>query len=251
MAESTQDRNEPDAADSPPLVVITDTAVDPHIVMHHEPRALQAEQYRAFRTNLLAMGRNKGSRSVVLTSGVKGDGKSVSAVNIAICLAEAPGTRVCLIDADFRSPRVADLLGLGGGKGLSELLLDEATLADVLVETRVQNLFVIRSGRPPRNPSELLASERVKNLLDTLKQQFTHILCDTPPVNPFTDAAVLGARTDGVVLVVRMNSTGREQAERARHVLERAGAHVNGAFLTDTAAQDPDAAADYEDEADE
>jgi capsular exopolysaccharide synthesis family protein len=236
---------EPDAitpiarAEPPALVVLTDASIDAHVIMYHDPMSVQAEQYRACRTNILAMGRGHRYRSIAITSPVKGEGKSLSAVNLAICLAEAPGTRVCLLDTDFRAPRVQDLLGLGEGPGLSELLLDEADLnSSVLLETRVRDLHVIRAGRLPRNPAELLGSERIKNLLDVLKTDFTHVLCDTPPVNPYTDAAVLGARMDGVILVVRMNATEREQAEKAKHVLERAGANVLGLFITDAEAAD-------------
>lgn len=214
------------------MVVVADRSIDPHVVMYHEPRSLQAEQYRAFRTNVLAMDRGRGSRALSITSAVKGEGKSLSAVNIAMCMAEAPGLRVCLVDADFRDPRVARLLGLGDGPGLSELLLDRASLADVLVETKVRDLSVIRSGKEPRNPAELLASDRIRDLIAALKQDFTHILFDTPPVNPYTDGAVLGARTDGVLLVVRIGRTQKDQAERARLALRRAGANVLGAFVT-------------------
>lgn len=218
-----------------PIIVIADRTVDPHVVMYHEPRSIQAEQYRAFRTNILAMG-GRGSRAIGLTSAMKGEGKSLSAVNIAICLAEAPGTRVCLLDADFRSPSVAKLLGIGKGPGLSELLADDRGLQEVLVETKVSDLMVIRAGREPRNPSELLASDRIRDLISVLKTDFTHILCDTPPVNPYTDAAVLGSRLDGVLLVVRVGQTQRDHAERTRQILERAGNNILGVFLTDAPA---------------
>ena len=225
---------EPEASE-PPVIIITDNSIDPHVVMYHEPKSIQAEQYRAFRTNVLAMEKGRGSRALALTSAMKGEGKSLSAVNIGICLAEAPRLRVCLLDTDFRAPRIGELLGLGDGPGLSDLLLADLELGDVLCETKVRDLCVIRAGREPRNPAELLASDRIGDLLAALKTEFTHILCDTPPVNPYTDAAVLGARMDGVLLVVRMGKTNREQAERAKHVLERAGNNVIGTFLTEVA----------------
>ena len=120
-------------------------------------------------------------------------------------------------------------------EGLVESVVVVKELGDVLCETKVRDLCVIRAGREPRNPAELLASDRIGDLLAALKTEFTHILCDTPPVNPYTDAAVLGARMDGVLLVVRMGKTNREQAERAKHVLERAGNNVIGTFLTEVA----------------
>ncbi len=240
---------EPDNAGSPPgpVVVLTDRSIDPHIIVYHEPRSLQAEQYRAFRTNVFAMdqggqksqkGQKRGSRAIAITSAMKGEGKSVTAVNIAICIAEAPSKRVCLIDTDFRAPRVAELLGIEEGKGLSELLQDQTDLRSVIAETKVSNLSVIRAGREPRNPAELLASDRIEDLLDELKRDYTHIICDTPPVNPYTDAAVLGSRLDGVLLVVRIGRTLKDQADRARGVLERAGCNLIGLFLTEAAPVD-------------
>lgn len=223
-----------------PVVVLTDSAIDPHVVMYHEPRSILAEQYRAFRTNVLAMGKGRGSRALAITSAMKGEGKSLTAVNIAICVAEAPGTRVCLIDTDFRSPAVARLLGIGRGPGLSDLLLDDIGLNKVLVETRIRDLHVIRAGREPRNPSELLGSDRIRDLLSTLKTDFTHIICDTPPVNPYTDAAVLGTFMDGVLMVVRLGRTSRDQAERSKNVLQRAGVNLLGTFLTEAAPVDRD-----------
>lgn len=230
MAESTE-ATDPEAT----VVVIEDRSIDPHLVVYHDPRSLLSEQYREFRTNLQAMLQGRGSRAIVFTSALKGEGKSVTIANVAIALAELPATRVCLIDTDFRAPRISRLFGLGDGPGLSELLLEEAPLSRVLTETKVSKLSVIRAGREPRNPSELLGSGRIKDLMAVLKTDFTHILCDTPPLNPYTDAAVLGAQLDGVILVVRMGRTPRDQVERAKLNLQRAGANLAGAFLTDVA----------------
>lgn len=239
-AKDTGSGSEGQGAAPPPVIVITDRSIDPHVVMYHEPRSIQAEQYRAFRTNILHMGKGSGSRAIAITSAMKGEGKSLSAVNIAICLAEAAGKRVCLLDTDFRAPCIAGLLGLPPGPGLSDLLLDDLGLNKVLVETKIRDLTVIRAGREPRNPSELLGSDRIRDLLATLKTDFTHIVCDTPPINPYTDAAVLGAHMDGVLLVVRIGKTERDQAERARNVLERAGVNLLGTFLTEATPADRD-----------
>lgn len=217
------------------LVVIEDPSIDPHLVVYHDPRSLLSEQYRQFRTNLMAMLHGRGSRALAFTSAIKGEGKSISVANVAIALGELATARVCLIDTDFRAPRVGELFGLSEGPGLSEILLEEASLSHAITQTKVRNLSIIRAGREPRNPSELLGSGRVKDLLAVLKTDFTHILCDTPPLNPYTDAAVLGAQLDGVVLVVRASRTPRDEVERARLSLQRAGANVIGAFMTDVA----------------
>ena len=225
--------------ESPPLVVLTDSTIDPHVVVYHEPKSILAEQYRSLRTHLLALERQRsGSRALVVTSAMKGDGKSLTVANLAVCLAEAPRLRVCVVDADLRAPRIHELFGLGSGPGLTEVLGDEARFDDVLLETHVPDLAVIRAGREPRNPTELLSSDRVLDLVATLKTDFTHILFDTPPVNPYSDAAVLGARLDGALLVIRMGRTPRDQVERAKTLLERSGVRLLGAFLTEMEPRD-------------
>ncbi len=235
MPKATPNDTNAEPAAEEMVVVIEDHSIAPHLVVYHDPRSLLAEQYRQFRTNLQAMLHGRGARALVFTSAMKGEGKSVSIANVAVALAELTGARVCLIDTDFRAPRIAELFGIAEGPGLSELLLEEAQLSQVLQETKVRNLSVIRAGREPRNPSELLGSGRIRDLMAVLKTDFTHILCDTPPINPYTDAAVLGAQLDGVVLVVRAAKTPRDQVERAKHTLQRAGANVIGAFMTDVA----------------
>lgn len=223
------------SGDEETVVVIEDASIDPHLVVYHDPRSMLSEQYRQFRTNLMAMLHGRGSRALAFTSAMKGEGKSVSVANVAVALGELATARVCLIDTDFRAPRMGELFGLEDGPGLAELLLEEAPLSRAITQTKVRNLSVIRAGREPRNPSELLGSGRVKDLLAVLKTEFTHILCDTPPLNPFTDAAVLGSQLDGVVLVVRAARTPRDEVERARLSLQRAGANLIGVFMTDVA----------------
>jgi capsular exopolysaccharide synthesis family protein len=229
------DNENPGGEEPATVVVIEDNSIDAHLVVYHDPRSLLSEQYRQFRTNLLAMLHGRGSRALAFTSALKGEGKSVSVANVAVALAELAAARVCLIDTDFRAPRMGKLFGLDEGPGLAEVLLEEAPLSRAISETKVRNLHVIRAGREPRNPSELLGSGRVKDLLAVLKTDYTHILCDTPPLNPYTDAAVLGSQIDGVVLVVRAARTPRDEVERARLSLQRAGANVIGAFMTDVA----------------
>ncbi|MGQ0552678.1 MAG: CpsD/CapB family tyrosine-protein kinase [Planctomycetota bacterium] len=202
------------------------------VVMYHDARSLHAEQYRACRTNLAALNRGGGPWSVVVTSSRKGEGKSVTAANVAACLGELSGARVCLIDADFRSPRQAGLFGLPNQPGLTELHDDKATLKQVLLPTVLSALHVLPAGSEPRSTAELLGSERFANLIDELKRRYTWVLIDTPPVNPYTDACVLAARCNGALLVVRMEQTTRDLVARSIHNLQRAGGRVLGSFLT-------------------
>jgi len=202
------------------------------VVMYHDARGLHAEQYRACRTNLTALNRGGAPWAVVVTSSKKGEGKSITAANVAACLAEQPGSRVCLVDTDFRAPSQAGLLGVENEPGITELMLDLSSLNEVIRRTAIAGLDVLPTGAEARNPAELIGSERFGNLLNELKHRYTWILIDTPPVNPYTDACVLAARCNGALLVVRMEETSRELVQRSFHAITRAGGKVLGTFLT-------------------
>jgi polysaccharide biosynthesis transport protein len=204
----------------------------PALVMVHDPRSLHAEQYRAFRTNLTALNRGGGPWVVIVTSSRKGEGKSVTAANIAACLAELPGQRVCLVDVDFRRPTQCNLFAQSNTPGVAELLQDQAPLTQVALPTVVPSLDLIPAGVEPRSPAELLGSERFTSFLSELKRRYSWVLVDTPPVNPYTDACVLANRANGALLVVRMEKTSRDLAQRSLQSIQRAGGKVLGTFLT-------------------
>jgi len=232
------------SADTPPPAerpAGSPSKISSAIVVCHEPRCMQAEQYRAFRTNLTALNRAGGPWALVFTSSRKGEGKSVTVANVAGSLAELPGQRVCLMDVDFRRPAQADLLGLPRAPGVSELLQGTHTLQQVVQSTYCSALDLIASGEEPRSPAELLGCERFANLLGELKRRYSWVLIDTPPVHPYTDACVLAARCNGAVLVVRMEGTSRDLAQRAMQSIRRAGGKVLGSFLTGLPADREDA----------
>ena len=203
-----------------------------NVIMYHDPRSLHAEQYRTCRTNLTALNRAGAPWAVVVTSSRKGEGKSVTAANLAVCLAEMPATRVCLIDADFRAAAQCELLGVENSPGLADLLTDQAKLANVLRGTTVEKLDILPSGDEPTSSAELLGGERFANLLGELKRRYSWIVIDTPPVNPYTDACVATARTNGALLVVRMQQTQRDIVQRAAQSINAAGGRLLGTFLT-------------------
>jgi capsular exopolysaccharide synthesis family protein len=220
------------------VLVVVNQSIDLHLVMYHDPRSPVAEQYRTFRTNLLAINPDGAPRALSVTSSLKGEGKSITAANLALSLVELPDTRVLLLDADLRDPRIADLMGTSIEPGLSDLLLDGLPLDRVIYPTLVPNLSVLPAGREVRNPSELLGSTRVADLVSALKAEYNYLLFDTPPVLPFADAPVLGARLDGSLLVVRLDKTPREQAERSLATMRAAGNNVIGCFLAGSRALD-------------
>ena len=206
--------------------------IDQNLIMYHDPRSLHAEQYRACRTNLMALNKDGGPWAVVVTSSVKGEGKSVSAANLAACLAETPGQRVCLVDTDFRAPSQGGIFGIEADVGLCELIQDEASFKDVVHPTVFRNLDLIPAGEEPDSPAEVLGSERFLNLLQELKRRYSWVIIDTPPVNPYTDACVLSVLTNGALVIVRMEETHRELVGRTMQNIRTAGGRVLGTFLT-------------------
>ena len=230
---------------APELIVVVDRSIDPHLVVFHDPKSFLSEQYRHFRTNLMALNKDGSPRSLVFTSSSKGEGKSISIANIALSLVECDNTRVCLVDTDFRAPALGRMFSMDQGPGLSEMLQESLSLDRVMRPTKVENLYLIQSGKEPRNPTDLLASERLLNLVNALKRDFQYVLFDTPPVFPYTDACILGSRSNGIVFVVRMDRTSKSTVEKAIRSLESAGGHVLGTFLTAIRPTEKEESGDY------
>jgi capsular exopolysaccharide synthesis family protein len=190
----------------------------------------RAEAFRTLRTNLRFADVDHPPRSIVVTSPMPGEGKSVSACNIALTLALA-GSKVVLIEADLRKPRVGEYLGLDSGVGLTNVLAGQHALEDVLVPWRRQTLTVLPAGPVPPNPSELLGSQHMASLLTTLSAQFDYVIVDSPPLLPVTDAAVLSTLTDGALLIARHGKSSRDDLEQAAHALEAVNAKLLGTVL--------------------
>jgi capsular exopolysaccharide synthesis family protein len=220
------------------VLVLVHRAMDPHLVVYHEPQSAVAEQYRTFRTNLVAMNQSGAPRALALTSTIMGEGKSVTTANLALALAELPDTRVLVVDADLRAPSQAELFGVAREPGIAELMQEDSPLDRVIVKTTVPGLSLLPAGKRVRNPSELLGSSRVGDLVSALKADYHWILFDTPPALPFADAAVLGHRLDGLLLVVRMEQTVRQQVQRALDSLRNAGCNVIGSFVAGSRSDD-------------
>jgi capsular exopolysaccharide synthesis family protein len=202
------------------------------LVIASAPGSQHAEQFRALRNSLVALNPDGASRTVVLTSALRGEGKSVATLNLALALAELPSVRVLAIDACLRSGGLEDLLGLPRAQGLTELLSGRLPLDQAIRPTSVQGVSIVGPGAAPRNPSELLASDRMRTLLRTLKQRFSYVLIDTPEATTTSDANLLGAMADGVVVVVRLGSTPKSYVEQTCRTLESLGANLLGTCLT-------------------
>lgn len=188
------------------------------------------EAYKATRTNIMFSLAGKGCKRIVVTSSFPGEGKSTTCINLAITFAQT-GSRVLLVDADMRKPTVHRKLDMMNGNGLAHLLSNFCTLEEAITPTSYENLDVITSGHIPPNPAELLASETMGELLETLEQNYDYIFIDTPPLNVVTDATVLSQRVSGTVVVVREGTTHYKDVQDAISKLEFAQAKVLGFIL--------------------
>ncbi|CAN7236606.1 polysaccharide biosynthesis tyrosine autokinase [Mycolicibacterium frederiksbergense] len=190
-----------------------------------------AESFRGLRTNLQFLAVDDPPRVIVITSSMPSEGKSTTAINLALALAEADHN-VVLVDGDLRRPSVHKYLDLIGPVGFSTVLSGTATLSEALQKTRYPKLTVLASGTIPPNPSELLASQAAKTLLSELRDEFDYVIVDSTPLLAVTDAAILAAGADGVLMMARFGQTKRDQLAHAVGNLQDVGARILGAVLT-------------------
>lgn len=191
------------------------------------------EAYKTLRTNVsFALSGEEGCKVIVVTSSLKDEGKSVTAINLAISYAMTD-KKVLVIDCDLRRPKISRLLQLNAKAGLSSLILNPELLEEAVLPTKVQGLDVILAGDIPPNPSELLGSSGMMQLLERLRKQYDFIILDSPPVNMVTDAVLLSPRSDGVLFLVRANLTERGAVIHAVEQLEYAKAKILGFVLND------------------
>jgi non-specific protein-tyrosine kinase len=195
------------------------------------PRSPVSEAYRTLRTNLEFSSLDEPLKTMVVTSPGPEEGKSTTLANLAVTLAHAE-KRVILVDCDLRRPSQHEIFGLSNDVGLTTMVVDENTMQDPpLLETGVEGLRLVPSGPLPPNPSELVGSRRMGEIIGTLSELADLVLFDAPPVIAVTDAAVLASRVDGVLLVIKAGTTKRDHAKRAKELLDKVNAHVVGAVL--------------------
>ncbi|MBB1055662.1 polysaccharide biosynthesis tyrosine autokinase [Dietzia sp. B44] len=198
-----------------------------HIVPFREGHSPAAESFRRLRTNLQFLNVDNPPRVFVLTSSVAMEGKSETAINLSLALAES-GNRVLLIEADLRRPLVVSYMSMPDKVGLTNILSGQAEFADVVQETRHDGVDLLACGPLPPNPSELLASDMARHLIDELRSKYDYVIIDSPPLLPVTDGALLARITDGALLVVRSHRTTADQVAQAVDNLAKADATLLG-----------------------
>lgn len=191
--------------------------------------AARVESFRVLRTNLQFMEVDSPTKTFSVTSALPGEGKSTTAVNVALAMAQGH-QRVLLLDGDLRRPQVADMLGLEKAVGLTTVLVGQIN-PDEAVQRHDSGLDVLTSGRIPPNPAELLQSQAMKDLLGRLRDRYDVIVVDSPPLLPVTDASLIASITDGALLVVRHGKTTKDQVAGCAERLAAVGAHCLGVVL--------------------
>jgi capsular exopolysaccharide synthesis family protein len=189
--------------------------IDHRLVAALAPQSLAAEQYRSLRTRLTRSENGRAVRAIIVTSPNKGDGKTLTAANLALTMAQEFQQRVLLLDADLRRPAIHRLFGIAETPGLSDVLMGGASLDDALVTVRDHRLTVLPSGIIPMHPAELLGSAAMRRILDMLRTRFDRILIDMPPIAPLADVTIASALADGVLMIVRAGVTPKPAIERA------------------------------------
>jgi len=228
--------------DAPNLGAIAfDREVPLHpLVVHQRPQSPVAEAFRQIRTNLQFVDVDRQRKVIVVTSSISEEGKTTTLCNLGIALAHG-GSRVVLVEGDLRRPKVADYLGLEGGVGLTSLLAGRVALGQAIQPWGRGMFDVLASGPIPPNPSELVASRQMANLLAELGTRYDVVLVDAPPLLPVTDAAALGTWCDGALLVVRHGRATRNQVATAVAALDAVSVRMLGTVLTMAPSSGPDA----------
>ncbi len=203
------------------------------LLIHNDSRSSLAEAYRQLRTSILLSTAGHAPKSLLITSSLPSEGKTTTAINTAISLAQT-GAKVLIIDADMRRPRLHSVFNVSNALGLSTLLsseLEDANIEEAVDLDEESKLHLLTSGPVPPNPAELIGSEQMAILLRKLQEKFTHVVIDSPPIASFTDGVLIASMVDGVILVVNSGKSSRQVVRRSRQLLIDIGAKIFGVVL--------------------
>lgn len=201
-----------------------------NLIAYNDLKNPATEAYRVIRTSIQFAQAGKELKTLAVTSCTPNEGKSMTIANLAVVLTQA-GKSVLLLDCDMRNPTVHKNFGLSNKLGLSSCISMDTPLSAAVQATKVDNLYALTGGVIPPNPSELLGSEQMKNVLQRAKEQYDYVLIDTPPVMPVTDALIVGRFVDGMILVIASAEVKVEIARDVKNQLVNAGANILGVVL--------------------
>jgi exopolysaccharide/PEP-CTERM locus tyrosine autokinase len=197
--------------------------IDENLITFHQPNSVEAEIFKVLRTNLLFPSDGKPPKTIMVTSALPGDGKSFVCSNLAISLAQGVEEHVLLMDADIRNPSIEQMFGMENVGGLSEYLLKGSNVAENLAKTVVQKLTVLPAGKSPRNPTELLTTQKMKDLLDEVKNRYEdrYIIIDSAPLSIAPETAAIANYIDGILMVIKAGITPKKEIDEAIEQLGR------------------------------
>ncbi|HEX8371061.1 MAG TPA: polysaccharide biosynthesis tyrosine autokinase [Pyrinomonadaceae bacterium] len=210
-----------------------DAASKSELLIHTDSRSALAEAYRQLRTSILLSTAGHAPKSLLITSSLPSEGKTTTAVNTAISLAQT-GASVLIIDSDMRRPRLHSVFNISNSEGLSTILsseMNEKEVLDIVQYEETAKLHLLPSGPVPPNPAELIGSEQMANLLKVMQKRFTHVVVDSPPIASFTDGVLIASMVDGVILVVHSGKSSRQVVRRSKQLLNDIGAKIFGVVL--------------------
>lgn len=198
-------------------------------IVEKQPKSIAAESYRTLRTNIQYSSFDKEYKVIMVTSSEPGEGKSTTAGNLALCLAQGD-KKVILVDCDLRKPSLHKKFKVSNIIGLSDVIIGKEELVTAFHRYN-KNLVILTSGKIPPNPSEMLSSKTMTVLLEELKNNFDYIILDTPPVQAVTDSQILSTKADGTIIVVKAERTKKDSVENAINLLKNVNANIIGTVL--------------------
>ncbi|MEO0651142.1 MAG: CpsD/CapB family tyrosine-protein kinase [Planctomycetota bacterium] len=201
------------------------------LVVATDPISPLAEHYRRLRQSIESLNPDGAPRTLMMSSALPNEGKTVASLNLALTLVERPRTHVLVLEADLRRPSLEDYLGMERTQGMSDLLVGRLGLDRAIRSTSEPGLDVIGAGSLPENPSKVLRVDRIKQVLHALKQRYDYVIVDSPPAHTLTDSAVIGSVVDGIVIVVKLGSTPRHVIDETIAQFETSGGNVMGMCL--------------------
>lgn len=198
-------------------------------IVENKPKSIAAENYRVLRTNIQYSSFDVEVKTIVITSSEPGEGKSTTAGNLALSFAQAE-KKTIIVDCDLRKPSLHKKFKISNINGLSDVLIGREKL-EVAIHKHNNKLDILASGKIPPNPSEMLGSKAMTRLIEVLKENYDVVILDTAPLQAVTDAQIISTKADGVILVVRAESTKKESVIQAKSLLEKVGANILGTVL--------------------
>lgn len=200
------------------------------LITFSNPKSPISEAYRVLRTNIQYTSIDKPLKTLTITSSGPGEGKTTTTINTAITFVQA-GNRVLVVDGDLRKPKVHKLMGLENQNGLTNILASKNHYSNYIKKSKIEGLDIITCGAIPPNPSELLASNQMKNLINELREDYDLVLIDAPPVGNVTDAAIISTIVDGTILVAASGTVEVDAVKRAKELLQKVNANIIGVVL--------------------